>query len=91
LAASVAPAFRGGDAEAQQPARKRYGFVDTFNPHTGWVAPEAIGIGAGITLLMTEKAPWLGHSVEKRKSPQRSRHRGLEIGRCCAQSEESSW
>jgi hypothetical protein len=32
----------------------RYGFVDAFNPHTGWVNPDVIGINLGITLLMAE-------------------------------------
>jgi hypothetical protein len=34
----------------------RYGFVDAFNPHTGWVNPDNIGIDVGITLLMAENA-----------------------------------
>ncbi len=33
---------------------KRYGLVDAFNPHTGWVAPDVIGIDVGITMLMIE-------------------------------------
>jgi hypothetical protein len=33
---------------------KKYGFVDAFNPHTGWVATDVIGIDVGITLLMAE-------------------------------------
>ncbi len=33
---------------------KRFGFVDAFNPHTGWVNPDVIGIDLGITLLMAE-------------------------------------
>jgi len=28
--------------------------VDAFNPHTGWVGPDVIGIDVGITLLMAE-------------------------------------
>jgi hypothetical protein len=32
----------------------RYGFVDAFNPHTGWQARDCIGIAQGITLLMLE-------------------------------------
>ena len=32
----------------------RYGFVDAFNPQTGWVARDAIGIDQGIMLLMAE-------------------------------------
>ena len=33
---------------------RRYGFVDAFNPETGWVSPDVIGIDLGITLLMAE-------------------------------------
>ncbi len=33
---------------------KKYGFVDAFNPQTGWAARDVIGIDAGITLLMAE-------------------------------------
>jgi hypothetical protein len=32
----------------------RYGFVDAFNPNTGWVDKDVIGINAGITLLSSE-------------------------------------
>ncbi|MCI0404153.1 MAG: hypothetical protein L0212_11635 [Acidobacteria bacterium] len=35
---------------------KRYGFVDAFNPQTGWFAPDVIGIDLGIMLLMAENA-----------------------------------
>jgi hypothetical protein len=35
---------------------KRYGFVDAFNPHTVWTAPDVIGIDVGITLVMAENA-----------------------------------
>ena len=33
---------------------KRYGFVDAFNPNTGWQASDIIGIDVGITLLSAE-------------------------------------
>ncbi len=33
---------------------RRYGFVDAFNPETGWVSPDVIGIDVGIMLLMAE-------------------------------------
>jgi hypothetical protein len=33
---------------------KRYGFVDAFNPQTGWFNPDVIGIDVGISLLMAE-------------------------------------
>ncbi len=32
----------------------RYGFLDAFNPLTGWYGPDVIGIDIGITLLMAE-------------------------------------
>lgn len=32
----------------------RYGFADAFNPLTGWVGPDVIGINVGITLLSAE-------------------------------------
>jgi hypothetical protein len=32
----------------------RYGFVDAFNPKTGWYNPEVLGIDQGIMLLMAE-------------------------------------
>ncbi|MCY2925518.1 MAG: hypothetical protein NT031_08770, partial [Planctomycetota bacterium] len=35
-------------------AYKRYGFVDAFNPTTGWFGPDVIGIDVGITLLSAE-------------------------------------
>jgi hypothetical protein len=33
---------------------QRYGFVDAFNPKTGWRADDVIGIDVGITLLSAE-------------------------------------
>lgn len=32
----------------------RYGFADAFNPNTGWVGPDVIGLDQGITLLAAE-------------------------------------
>jgi hypothetical protein len=32
----------------------RYGFADAFNPETGWVSTDVIGIDLGITLVMAE-------------------------------------
>lgn len=34
----------------------RFGFADAFNPITGWVARDHLGINTGITLLMAENA-----------------------------------
>ena len=35
---------------------KEYGFVDAFNPLSGWVSKDVIGIDVGITMLMAENA-----------------------------------
>ena len=35
-------------------AWSRYGFVDAFNPLTGWFDTDVIGIDTGITMLMAE-------------------------------------
>src|SRR5262249_28120778 len=32
----------------------KYGFADAFNPNTGWVADDVLGIDVGITLLSAE-------------------------------------
>jgi hypothetical protein len=32
----------------------KYAFADAFNPNTGWVGPDVIGINVGITLLSAE-------------------------------------
>ncbi|MDD5629852.1 MAG: glucoamylase family protein, partial [Elusimicrobia bacterium] len=34
----------------------RYGFVDAFNPQTGWTDPDSLGIDVGISLLSAENA-----------------------------------
>lgn len=34
----------------------RYGFVDAFNPLTGWYDSDVVGIDTGITMLMAENA-----------------------------------
>jgi hypothetical protein len=33
-----------------------YGFTDAFNPLTGWIDPDVIGIDLGITLLSAENS-----------------------------------
>jgi len=35
---------------------KRYGFVDAFNPLTGWSSKDVLGIDVGISMLMAENA-----------------------------------
>jgi len=34
----------------------KYGFADAFNPNTGWVDGDVIGIDLGITLLAAENS-----------------------------------
>jgi hypothetical protein len=34
----------------------KYGFVDAFNPNTGWVDSDVIGINLGIILLSAENS-----------------------------------
>lgn len=38
------------------PVYGKYGFVDAFNPKTGWIDPDVIGINVGIILLSAENA-----------------------------------
>lgn len=52
----------------------RYGFADAFNPNTGWVNPDVIGIDVGITLLSAENLRsgkvwrWFMRNVEIEKA-----------------------
>jgi hypothetical protein len=35
---------------------RKYGFVDAFNPMTGWASKDVLGIDVGISILMAENA-----------------------------------
>jgi hypothetical protein len=48
------PALREMKARYGDTIYGRYGFADAFNPHTGWVDKDVIGIDVGITLLSAE-------------------------------------
>ncbi len=48
------PALRTMREKFGQHIYRRYGFVDAFNPNTGWVDSDVIGIDVGITLLSAE-------------------------------------
>ncbi len=48
------PALRAIKELHGQSIYRRYGFVDAFNPLTGWVDPDVIGIDVGIILLSAE-------------------------------------
>jgi len=39
----------------------KYGFADAFNPETGWVSPDTLGLDVGMTLLGAENLR--AHSV----------------------------
>jgi hypothetical protein len=48
------PALRAMKKQYGDKIWNQYGFADAFNPNTGWVSPEVIGLDAGITLLSAE-------------------------------------
>ncbi len=48
------PALRAMKEKFGERVWGRYGFVDAFNPNTGWVDRDVIGINAGIILLSAE-------------------------------------
>ena len=48
------PAMRSMRERFGETVYGRYGFCDAFNPTTGWIGPDVLGIDAGITLLSAE-------------------------------------
>jgi len=48
------PALRAMKEKFGERIWGRYGFVDAFNPNTGWVDRDLIGINVGITLISAE-------------------------------------
>jgi hypothetical protein len=48
------PALRKMHDQFGSTVYRRYGFVDAFNPSDSWVAPDVVGIDAGIILLSAE-------------------------------------
>jgi len=48
------PALRTMREDFGEVAYGRYGFADAFNPASGWVDPEVLGIDQGVTLLSAE-------------------------------------
>ncbi|MCI0745304.1 MAG: hypothetical protein L0Y58_07855 [Verrucomicrobia subdivision 3 bacterium] len=54
LAAETIQVLRALRARYGERIWKRYGFIDAFNPQTGWHAPDVIGIDVGISMLMAE-------------------------------------
>jgi hypothetical protein len=62
----------------------RYGYVDAFNPLTGWYDPDVLGIDLGITMLMAENARsgFVWDTFMKNKDAQRGMERaGFETVR----------
>jgi hypothetical protein len=48
------PALRAMREKFGEKIYGRYGFTDAFNPNTGWINPDVIGIDVGIILLSAE-------------------------------------
>jgi hypothetical protein len=48
------PALKAMKSQYGDSVYGKYGFTDAFNPHTGWINPDVIGIDLGITLLSAE-------------------------------------
>jgi hypothetical protein len=48
------PALRGMREKYGEKIYGHYGFADAFNPKTGWVDPDVIGIDVGVILLSAE-------------------------------------
>jgi hypothetical protein len=56
LPSATLPVLRNIKNRYGKGAWSRYGFVDAFNPITGWYDTDVIGIDTGITLLMAENS-----------------------------------
>jgi hypothetical protein len=56
---------------------RRYGFVDAFNPATGWYDADVVGINVGITVLMAEnlRSNFVWDTFMKNDEPQRGMER----------------
>lgn len=48
------PALRAMKQQYGDKIWTKYGFADAFNPNTGWVSPDLIGLDVGMTLLSAE-------------------------------------
>ena len=72
------PALRAMQTRFGAQIYGRYGFSDAFNPNTGWVNPDVIGIDLGITLLSAENLRsgdvwnWFMHNPEVTRAYQRA-------------------
>jgi hypothetical protein len=70
------PALRAMAAKYGTKIYGRYSFSDAFNPNTGWVNPDVIGIDLGVTLLSAENLrtghvwKWFMRSPEMAKAYQ---------------------
>ena len=51
-----------------------YGFVDAFNPLTGWYDRDVLGIDVGISMLMAEnhRSKFVWHTFMKNKEARRA-------------------
>jgi hypothetical protein len=70
------PALRAMKEKFGEQIWGRYGFVDAFNPNTGWIDRDVIGINVGITLVSAENLRadsvwrWFMHNREVRRAMQ---------------------
>jgi hypothetical protein len=71
------PALREMKEKFGEKIYGRYGFADAFNPATGWVNPDVIGIDVGVTLLSAENLRsgnvwrWFMRNAEIRRAKDR--------------------
>lgn len=71
------PALREMKEKFGEKIYGRYGFADAFNPSTGWVNPDVIGIDVGVTLLSAENLRsgnvwrWFMRNAEIRRAKDR--------------------
>jgi hypothetical protein len=71
------PALREMKEKFGEKIYGRYGFTDAFNPATGWVNPDVIGIDVGVTLLSAENLRsgnvwrWFMRNAEIRRAKDR--------------------
>ena len=71
------PALREMKEKFGEKIYGRYGFADAFNPATGWVNPDVIGIDVGVTLLSAENLRsgnvwrWFMRNAEIRRAKER--------------------
>jgi hypothetical protein len=60
----------------------KYGLADAFNPETGWVSPDTLGLDVGMTLLGAEnlRAHNVWNWFMANREPQKAMHlAGIDV------------